>query len=47
MEVYTNQIKEDIKNLDRFIKQVEMFIDLASLKLSETRNKKILLLWPG
>ena len=39
MEVYTNQIKEDIKNLDRFIKQVEMFIDLASLKLSETRNK--------
>ena len=36
---YKNQINEDIKNLDRFIKQVEMFIDLANLKLSETRNK--------
>lgn len=38
-QVYTNQIKEDLKNLDRLIKQVELFINLASLKLSDTRNK--------
>ena len=37
--IYKNQINEDIKNLERFIKQVEIFIDLANLKLSETRNK--------
>ena len=38
IDVYKNQIKEDLKNLQRFIK-VELFVDMVNLKLSDERNK--------
>lgn len=39
IDVYKNQIKEDLKNLQRFIKEVELFVDMVNLKLSDQRNK--------
>lgn len=39
LNIYTNQLNEDVKNLERIIKEVNMFIDIANLKLADTRNK--------
>lgn len=39
LDIYKNQIKEDIKNLERFIKEVDLFVKLVSLQLSNSRNK--------
>ena len=36
---YSNQISEDIKNLKRLIKKVEIFLELIDISLAEKRNK--------
>ena len=36
---YSNQISEDIKNIKRLIKKVEIFLELIDISLAEKRNK--------
>ena len=39
LDTYINQFGEDVKNLNRLISQINIFIDLITIKLSEYRNK--------
>ena len=38
LNIYTNQIKEDIKNLDRLNNEINIFIDLTNVNLSKIRT---------
>ena len=39
IDLYYNQIGEDIKNITRLNKKIELFIDLININLAEKRNK--------
>ena len=39
LEVYSNQIKEDIKNISRLIREIDNFMKLFNIILDEKRNK--------
>ena len=39
LNTYSNEINEDIKNLKRLIKKIEIFVELININLAEKRNR--------
>ena len=43
INIYQNQFEEDVKNLSRMIKEIEILIQMTDIKFAEKRNKIALL----